>query len=122
VRDCLNEIRDDADRNLGTPVPWRECLPTAILLLDAHHDDAPALLVLVTYLADWARADATDEANVCAALAAEDQGSGRCPAVLAAALSVCLGVGCVCALAAPPFESACAANSHMMMTRALPAP
>jgi hypothetical protein len=29
VRDCLNEIRDDADRNLGTPVPWRECLPAA---------------------------------------------------------------------------------------------
>ncbi len=68
VRDCLNEISDDADRNLGTPVPWRECLPAAIL--DAH--DAPALL-LVTYLADWARTDAADEANVRAALAAEAQ-------------------------------------------------
>ncbi len=31
VRECLHEIRDDADRNLNTPVPWRECLPTAIL-------------------------------------------------------------------------------------------
>ncbi len=61
VRECLNEIRDDADRNLGTPVPWRECLPAAIL-------DA---LLLVTYLADWARADAADEANVHAAFAAD---------------------------------------------------
>jgi hypothetical protein len=61
VRECLNEIRDDADRNLGTPVPWRECLPAAIL-------DA---LLLVTYLADWARTDAADEANVRAAFAAD---------------------------------------------------
>jgi hypothetical protein len=68
VRDCLNEIREDADRNLGTPVPWRECLPAAILL-DAH--DAPTAPLLVTYLADWALADATDEANVRAALAAD---------------------------------------------------
>jgi hypothetical protein len=70
VCDCLNEIRDNADRNLGTPVPWRECLPAAILLLDPHGGDAPALL-LVTYLADWVRADAADEANVRAALAAD---------------------------------------------------
>jgi hypothetical protein len=70
VLDCLNEIRDDADRNLGTPVPWRECLPAAILLIDAHGGDAPAPL-LATYLADWARADAADEANVRAALAAD---------------------------------------------------
>jgi hypothetical protein len=61
VRECLNEIRDDADLNLGTPVPWRECLPTAIL--DAHP--------LVTHLADWARTDATNEADVRAAFAAD---------------------------------------------------
>jgi hypothetical protein len=41
-------------------------------ILDAHDGDAPALL-LVTYLADWARADSTDEADVRAALAVEDQ-------------------------------------------------
>ena len=71
VRDCLNEIRDDADRNLPTPVPWRECLPPSILL---HHlDDATTTttLLLDAYLADWARADAADEAAVRAALAAD---------------------------------------------------
>ncbi len=71
VRDCLNEIRDDADRNLPTPVPWRECLPASIL----HDDNAPATTTTTTlldaYLADWARADATDEAGVRAALAAD---------------------------------------------------
>ena len=71
VRDCLNEIRDDADRNLPTPVPWRECLPPSILL---HHlDDATTTptLLLDAHLADWARADAADEAAVRAALAAD---------------------------------------------------
>jgi len=71
VRDCLNEIRDDADRNPPTPVPWRECLPASILL---HHlDDATTTttLLLDAHLADWARADAADEAAVRAALAAD---------------------------------------------------
>ncbi len=68
VRECLNEILSEADRNLGTPVPWREFLPANIL--DAH--DAPSLL-LVTYLADWtrARADAADEADVRAEFSAD---------------------------------------------------
>ncbi len=72
VRDCLNEIRDDADRNLPTPVPWRECLPASIILLRLPDvDDTTTTLLLDAYLADWARADAADEAGVRAALAAD---------------------------------------------------
>jgi hypothetical protein len=47
------------------------CLPASILLLpDAQDDTTTTTLLLDAYLADWARADATDEAGVRAALAA----------------------------------------------------
>ncbi len=72
MRDCLNEIRDDADRNLPTPGPWRECLPASIIILLPDVDDTTTTTTLLdAYLADWASADATDEAGVRAALAAD---------------------------------------------------
>jgi hypothetical protein len=56
----LDAIRADADRACCNPLLWRECLPRCLL-----HTGAPAL---VAYLADWAAADARDEACMRAAL------------------------------------------------------
>ncbi len=60
VRKCLDATRADAGRPCGNPLPWRECLQYFIL-----YSEVPAL---VAYLADWAAADARDEACVRAAL------------------------------------------------------
>jgi hypothetical protein len=54
VRDCLDAIRADGDHPCGNPLAWCECLPHAVL-------DAPSP-TLVAYFADWASADASDEA------------------------------------------------------------
>ncbi len=55
-------------------VLWSSSLPASILLLlDTQDNDTTTTttLLLDAYLADWARADATDEAGVRAALAAD---------------------------------------------------
>ena len=71
VCECLDGIRDYANQTVD-PVPWRECLPPAIILrVEDHHEDGP----LAPYLADWMRADAADEAHVRAALLLAEEAS-----------------------------------------------
>jgi hypothetical protein len=65
--------RDPRRRRPQPPHP-RECLPASIITLlpdDAQDDTTTTTLLLDAYLADWARADAADEAGVRAALAAD---------------------------------------------------
>jgi hypothetical protein len=58
---CLDKVRKDANLDgAEEAVPWRECLPEAILSSTAR--------VLVVYMEEWKRADAVDEANVRAAV------------------------------------------------------
>ena len=80
VCECLDDIRyyaknhqtngDDHDHD-HDPVPWRECQQYAIAIvrdtiISAVKDDKDG--PLASYLADWVRADATDDAHMRAAL------------------------------------------------------
>ena len=72
VCECLDDIRDYYAKNHQTtgddhdPVPWRECQQYAMAIvrdtiISAVKDDDKKDGPLASYLADWERADATDD-------------------------------------------------------------
>ena len=81
VCECLDGIRDYANHQTtgdhhDDPVPWRVCQQYVIIIRDtiifsAVKDDDKKDGPLASYLADWVRADATDDAHMRAAFLAE---------------------------------------------------